>query len=76
MKRKKILAVLLACMVTLGMTACSDGLSSQEIQNMEKYSKAAGQSFEYSSSDHITNLKIAVPSGEKTLAEILEKEDR
>ncbi len=73
MKRKKILAVLLACMVTLGMTACSDGLSSQEIQNMEKYSKAAGQSFEYSSSDHITNLKIAVPSGEKTLAEILEK---
>ena len=49
------------------------GLSSQEMQNMEKYEKAAGQSFEYSSLNHITDVKVAVPSGEETLAEIIEE---
>lgn len=40
---------------------------------MEKYAKAAGQSFEYSSLNHITDVKVAVPSGEETLAEIIEE---
>lgn len=51
---------------------CGSGLSSQEMQNMEKYAKAAGQSFEYSSLNHITDVKVAVPSGGR-LAEIIEE---
>lgn len=73
MKRKRILAVVLTGLLAVSLAACGSGLSSQEMQNMEKYAKAAGQSFEYSSLNHITDVKVAVPSGEETLAEIIEE---
>ena len=73
MKRKRILAVVLTGLIAVSLAACGSGLSSQEMQNMEKYAKAAGQSFEYSSLNHITDVKVAVPSGEETLAEIIEE---
>lgn len=50
-------------LLAVSLAACGSGLSSQEMQNMEKYAKAAGQSFEYSSLNHITDVKVAVPSG-------------
>ena len=67
MKRKRILAVVLTGLLAVSLAACGSGLSSQE------YAKAAGQSFEYSSLNHITDVKVAVPSGEETLAEIIEE---
>ena len=73
MKRKRILAVVLTGLLAVSLAACGSGLSSQEMQNMEKYEKAAGQSCEYSSLNHITDVKVAVPSGEETLAEIIEE---
>ena len=73
MKRKRILAVVLTGLLAVSLAACGSGLSSQEMQNMEKYAKAAGQSVEYSSLNHITDVKVAVPSGEETLAEIIEE---
>lgn len=73
MKRKRILVTVLTGLIAVGLTACGGGLSSQEMQSMEKYAKAAGQSFEYSSLNHITDVKVAVPSGEETLAEIIEE---
>ena len=73
MKRKRILAVVLTGLLAVSLAACGSGLSSQEMQNMEKYAKAAGQRFEYSSLNHITDVKVAVPSGEETLAEIIEE---
>ena len=72
MKRKRILAVVLTGLLAVSLAACGSGLSSQEMKK-EKYAKAAGQSFEYSSLNHITDVKVAVPSGEETLAEIIEE---
>lgn len=41
MKRKRILAVVLTGLLAVSLAACGSGLSSQEMQNMEKYSRRA-----------------------------------
>ena len=75
MKRKRILAVVLTGLLAVSLAACGSGLSSQEMQNMPVHADwlLSYLSFEYSSLNHITDVKVAVPSGEETLAEIIEE---
>lgn len=71
---KKRFIALCSLSIMFAFTACGNGPSAQQISDMELYGSQIGQSFEYSNSNHITDVKVAISSSKEELANVIAKQ--